>query len=131
MSAIVSCTSHLDLVQKHLRASKEFMLNRLLPFHRLDPLTVRYKLLVSTNAQKLILLNEQTREFIAPSRSCVVCVDRLHHARDNQDQQRLDQEEEKNGEAKNDDVNSGFSTLVRCMTSSIAKMEVLFEELSV
>ncbi|EFX87736.1 hypothetical protein DAPPUDRAFT_96706 [Daphnia pulex] len=35
--------------------------------------------------------------------SCVVCVERLHHARDNQDQQRLDQEEEKNGEAKNDD----------------------------
>jgi hypothetical protein len=43
-------------------------------------------------------------------RSCVVCVNRLHHARDNQDQQRLDQEEEKNGEAKNDDVNSGVST---------------------
>ncbi|EFX77743.1 hypothetical protein DAPPUDRAFT_105853 [Daphnia pulex] len=41
-------------------------------------------------------------------RSCVVCVDRLHHARDNQDQQRLDQEEEKNGEAKNDAVNSGI-----------------------
>ncbi|EFX87848.1 hypothetical protein DAPPUDRAFT_235035 [Daphnia pulex] len=39
-------------------------------------------------------------------RSCVVCVDRLHHARDNQDQQRLDQEEEKNGEAKNDDTHS-------------------------
>jgi hypothetical protein len=39
-----------------------------------------------------------------------VCVDRLHHARDNQDQQRLDQEEEKNGEAKNDDVNSGVGT---------------------
>ncbi|EFX80816.1 hypothetical protein DAPPUDRAFT_318241 [Daphnia pulex] len=72
--------------------------------------TVRYKLLVSTIAQKLILLNQQTREFIAPSRSCVVCVDRLHHARDNQDQQRLDQEEEKNGEAKNDDVNSGVGT---------------------
>ncbi|EFX86724.1 hypothetical protein DAPPUDRAFT_236429 [Daphnia pulex] len=89
--------------------------------------TFRYKLLVSTITQKLILMNQQTREFIAPSRSCVVCVDRLHHARDNQDQQRLDQEEEKNGEAKNDD----FSTLVRCMTSSIAKMEVLFEELSV
>ncbi|EFX88314.1 hypothetical protein DAPPUDRAFT_96205 [Daphnia pulex] len=70
--------------------------------------TVRYKLLVSTIAQKLILLNQQTREFIAPSRSCVVCVDRLHRARDNQDQQRLDQEEEKNGEAKNDDVNSGM-----------------------
>ncbi|EFX85906.1 hypothetical protein DAPPUDRAFT_237472 [Daphnia pulex] len=76
MSAIVSCTSH--LVQKHFRASnKEFMLNRLLPFHRLDPLTVR---------------------------SCVVCVDRLHHARDNQDQRRLDQEEEKNGETNNDDA---------------------------
>ncbi len=29
-------------------------------------------------------------------RSCVVFVDRLHHARDNQDQQRLDQEEEEN-----------------------------------
>ncbi len=43
-------------------------------------------------------------------RSCVVCVDRLHHARDNQDQERLDQEEEKNGEAKNDDVNSGVVT---------------------
>ncbi|EFX77617.1 hypothetical protein DAPPUDRAFT_105851 [Daphnia pulex] len=69
--------------------------------------TVRYKLLV-TIAQKLILLNQQPREFIAPSRSCVVCVDRLHHARDNQDQQRLDQEEEKNGEAKNDAVNSGI-----------------------
>ena len=46
-------------------------------------------------------------------RSCVVCVDRLHPARDNQDQQQLDQgdqEEEKNGEAKNDDVNSGVGT---------------------
>jgi hypothetical protein len=48
-----------------------------------------------------------------------VCVDRLHHARDNQDQERLDQEEEKNGEAKNDDVNSGVgiplnSFLVEC-----------------
>jgi hypothetical protein len=42
-----------------------------------------------------------------------VCVDRLHPARDNQDQQQLDQgdqEEEKNGEAKNDDVNSGVGT---------------------
>ncbi|EFX89255.1 hypothetical protein DAPPUDRAFT_232963 [Daphnia pulex] len=104
MSAIVSCTSH--LVKKHFGASKEFMLNRMLPFHRLDPLTVRYKLLVSIIAQKLILLNQQTREFIAPSRSCVVCVDHLHHARDNQDQHRLDQEEEKNGEAKNDDTHS-------------------------
>ncbi|EFX88033.1 hypothetical protein DAPPUDRAFT_234700 [Daphnia pulex] len=71
---------------------------------QLEFMTVRYKLLVSTIAQKLILLNQQTREFIAPSRSCVVCVDRLHRARDNQDQQRLDQEEEKNGEAKNDDL---------------------------
>ncbi len=29
-----------------------------------------------------------------------VCVDRLHHARDNQDQQRLDQEEEKEGRSQ-------------------------------
>ncbi|EFX89405.1 hypothetical protein DAPPUDRAFT_233280 [Daphnia pulex] len=93
-----------------LATSTGVELNRLLPFHRLDRLTVRYKILVSSVAQKLILLNQQTREFIAPSRSCVVCVDRLHHAHDNQDQQRLDQEEEKNGEAKNDDVNSGVGT---------------------
>ncbi|EFX85908.1 hypothetical protein DAPPUDRAFT_237470 [Daphnia pulex] len=95
-----SSTSHLNVSFVYVGVHA---LNRLLPFPRLDPLTVRYKLLGSTIAQKLILLNQQTREFIAPSRSCVVCVDRLHHARDNQDQQRLDQEEEKNGEAKNDD----------------------------
>ncbi|EFX78286.1 hypothetical protein DAPPUDRAFT_246521 [Daphnia pulex] len=36
----------------------------------------------------------------------VLIVSSLHHARDNQDQQRLDQEKEKNGEAKNDDTHS-------------------------
>ncbi|XP_046462363.1 N-alpha-acetyltransferase 25, NatB auxiliary subunit-like [Daphnia pulex] len=46
----------------------------------------------------------------------------------------LIKKKKKKGEAKNDDANSGveqFSTLVRCMTSSIGKMEVLFEELNV
>ncbi|EFX60540.1 hypothetical protein DAPPUDRAFT_276879, partial [Daphnia pulex] len=42
--------------------------------------------------------------YSAVKKLCCVCVDRLHHARDNQDQQRLDQEEENNGEAKNDDM---------------------------
>ncbi|EFX78156.1 hypothetical protein DAPPUDRAFT_320643 [Daphnia pulex] len=123
--------------------------------------TVRFKLLVSTIAPKLILLNQQTRRVYGAVKvdisewypSCqllmirvfglteavfyVLIVSSLHHARDNQDQQRLDQEKEKNGEAKNDDLIpllvmvEQFSTLARRMTSSMAKMEGLFEELSV
>jgi hypothetical protein len=41
---------------------------------------------------------------------CLLIVSTMHAIIKTSKQQRLDQEEEKNGEAKNDDVNSGVGT---------------------